>query len=51
MAEIDAWAGRLVDLARAADVFAYFDDDGEAFAVRNAWAMRSATASRSAASA
>jgi uncharacterized protein YecE (DUF72 family) len=49
--EIAEWAGRLAQLAGAADVFAYFNNDWEGFAVRNARAMLAATASRSAASA
>jgi uncharacterized protein YecE (DUF72 family) len=49
--EIAEWAGRLVELSRGADVFAYFNNDWEGFAVRNARAMRAATASRSAVSA
>jgi uncharacterized protein YecE (DUF72 family) len=50
-AELAAWAPRLAVLAREADVFAYFNNDWEGFAVRNASAMRAATASLSAASA
>jgi uncharacterized protein YecE (DUF72 family) len=35
-AEIADWAQRLRDLARDVDVFAYFNNDWEAFAIRNA---------------
>jgi uncharacterized protein YecE (DUF72 family) len=38
--ELDAWAGELRRLARRAEVFAYFNNDWEGFAVRNAWGMR-----------
>lgn len=34
--ELDAWAGELRRLARRAEVFAYFNNDWEGFAVRNA---------------
>ena len=38
--EIAEWAGRLRALAARADVFAYFNNDWEGFAVRNAIALR-----------
>jgi uncharacterized protein YecE (DUF72 family) len=38
--ELDAWARELKRLARRADVFAYFNNDWEGFAVRNALGMR-----------
>jgi uncharacterized protein YecE (DUF72 family) len=38
--ELDAWARELRRLARRADVFAYFNNDWEGFAVRNARGMR-----------
>jgi uncharacterized protein YecE (DUF72 family) len=38
--ELDAWAGELKRLARRAEVFAYFNNDWEGFAVRNAVRMR-----------
>jgi uncharacterized protein YecE (DUF72 family) len=38
--ELREWAARLGDVARAADVLAYFNNDWEGFAVRNALALR-----------
>ena len=38
--ELDEWADELRRLARRADVFAYFNNDWEGFAVRNARGMR-----------
>jgi uncharacterized protein YecE (DUF72 family) len=38
--ELDEWAQELERLARRADVFAYFNNDWEGFAVRNALGMR-----------
>jgi uncharacterized protein YecE (DUF72 family) len=38
--ELDDWAGELKRLARRAEVFAYFNNDWEGFAVRNALGMR-----------
>jgi uncharacterized protein YecE (DUF72 family) len=38
--ELDEWAKELRRLARRADVFAYFNNDWEGFAVRNALGMR-----------
>jgi uncharacterized protein YecE (DUF72 family) len=38
--ELDAWARELERLARRAEVFAYFNNDWEGFAVRNAVRMR-----------
>jgi uncharacterized protein YecE (DUF72 family) len=38
--ELDAWAGELKRLARHAEVFAYFNNDWEGFAVRNARGIR-----------
>jgi uncharacterized protein YecE (DUF72 family) len=38
--ELDEWAKELERLARRADVFAYFNNDWEGFAVRNARGMR-----------
>jgi uncharacterized protein YecE (DUF72 family) len=38
--ELDEWAGELRRLAERADVFAYFNNDWEGFAVRNALGMR-----------
>jgi uncharacterized protein YecE (DUF72 family) len=38
--ELSEWAGRLQRMARAADVFAYFNNDWEAFAIRNARALK-----------
>jgi uncharacterized protein YecE (DUF72 family) len=38
--ELDEWARELRRLARRAEVFAYFNNDWEGFAVRNAWGMR-----------
>jgi uncharacterized protein YecE (DUF72 family) len=38
--ELDEWAKELERLARRADVFAYFNNDWEGFAVRNALGMR-----------
>jgi uncharacterized protein YecE (DUF72 family) len=38
--ELDDWAGELRRLARRAEVFAYFNNDWQGFAVRNAWGMR-----------
>jgi uncharacterized protein YecE (DUF72 family) len=49
--ELAEWATRIDALRREAEVFAYFNNDWEGFAVRNAIAMRAATASRSAVSA
>jgi uncharacterized protein YecE (DUF72 family) len=38
--ELDEWASRLGAWARQGDVFAYFNNDWEGFAVRNARALR-----------
>ncbi len=38
--ELDAWAGELRRLAARAEVFAYFNNDWEGFAVRNALGLR-----------
>ena len=38
--ELDEWARELRRLARRAEVFAYFNNDWEGFAVRNALGMR-----------
>jgi uncharacterized protein YecE (DUF72 family) len=38
--ELEEWARRLEDWSREADVFAYFNNDWEAFAVRNALRMK-----------
>ena len=38
--ELDAWAKELKRLARRAEVFAYFNNDWEGFAVRNALGLR-----------
>ena len=38
--ELDEWAARVVRLAERAEVFAYFNNDWEGFAVRNALALR-----------
>jgi uncharacterized protein YecE (DUF72 family) len=38
--ELRAWAERLADVAREAEVLAYFNNDWEGFAVRNARALR-----------
>jgi len=38
--ELDAWAARIADLASEVDVLAYFNNDWEAFAPRNAIALR-----------
>jgi uncharacterized protein YecE (DUF72 family) len=38
--ELDEWARELERLARRADVFAYFNNDWEGFAIRNALGMR-----------
>jgi uncharacterized protein YecE (DUF72 family) len=38
--ELDEWARELKRLARRAEVFAYFNNDWEGFAVRNARGMR-----------
>ncbi|MEA2393553.1 MAG: hypothetical protein QOJ82_1444 [Solirubrobacteraceae bacterium] len=38
--ELDAWAQELAGFARRVDVFAYFNNDWEGFAVRNALALR-----------
>ena len=38
--ELDEWAKELERLARRADVFAYFNNDWEGFAIRNALGMR-----------
>jgi uncharacterized protein YecE (DUF72 family) len=38
--ELDEWADELERLARRADVFAYFNNDWEGFAIRNALGMR-----------
>jgi uncharacterized protein YecE (DUF72 family) len=34
--ELDEWAGRLADWSREADVFAYFNNDWEGYAIENA---------------
>ena len=39
-AELREWAARLGDVAREAEVFAYFNNDWEGFAVRNGLALR-----------
>jgi uncharacterized protein YecE (DUF72 family) len=39
--ELDEWAGRIAELRRRAEVFAYFNNDWEGFAVRNALGLRS----------
>jgi uncharacterized protein YecE (DUF72 family) len=38
--ELEEWAGRLADWRARADVYAYFNNDWEGFAVRNALALR-----------
>jgi uncharacterized protein YecE (DUF72 family) len=38
--ELVTWAERLRGVARDAEVFAYFNNDWEGFAVRNAWRLR-----------
>ena len=38
--ELDEWAGRLAAWRERADVYAYFNNDWEGFAVRNALALR-----------
>jgi uncharacterized protein YecE (DUF72 family) len=38
--ELREWASRLGDVAREAEVFAYFNNDWEGFAVRNALDLR-----------
>jgi uncharacterized protein YecE (DUF72 family) len=38
--ELQAWAQRLRDLREEVEVFAYFNNDWEAFAVRNALRLR-----------
>jgi uncharacterized protein YecE (DUF72 family) len=38
--ELDEWAGRVRAMRRRADVFAYFNNDWEGFAVRNAQGLR-----------
>ena len=38
--ELREWADRLRAMAEGADVFAYFNNDWEAFAVRNALRLR-----------
>jgi uncharacterized protein YecE (DUF72 family) len=38
--ELDEWARELRRLARRSEVFAYFNNDWEGFAVRNARGMR-----------
>ena len=38
--ELDEWARELGRLARRAEVFAYFNNDWEGFAVRNALGLR-----------
>lgn len=38
--ELDEWADRIRGLRRRAEVFAYFNNDWEAFAVRNATSLR-----------
>jgi uncharacterized protein YecE (DUF72 family) len=40
MNELREWADRLAELAREAEVLAYFNNDWEGFAVRNALALR-----------
>jgi uncharacterized protein YecE (DUF72 family) len=39
-AEIDEWARRIARLARDVDVYAYYNNDWEGYAVRNALALR-----------
>jgi uncharacterized protein YecE (DUF72 family) len=41
--ELRAWAGRVRELAEQAEVFAYFNNDWEAFAVHNAQRLRELT--------
>jgi len=38
--ELEAWADKVRDLGRRAEVFAYFNNDWEGFAVRNALRLR-----------
>ena len=38
--ELDEWAARIAGLRRHADVYAYFNNDWEGFAVRNALGLR-----------
>ena len=38
--ELEEWARRVASLAERAEVFAYFNNDWEGFAVRNALALR-----------
>ncbi len=38
--EIEAWSARMRDLAKTGEVFAYFNNDWEGFAIRNALLMR-----------
>jgi len=41
VSELEEWADRIVSLAARADVFAYFNNDWEAFAIKNArWLKR-----------
>ncbi len=39
--ELDAWAGRIAEWRSSVEVFAYFNNDWEGFAVRNALDLRS----------
>ena len=47
--ELDAWAERLDSWSASADVYAYFNNDWEGFAVRNALALRKRVAALGAA--
>ena len=46
--ELRDWAGRIAGLRERAEVFAYFNNDWEAFAVRNARRLLKLTAARDA---
>jgi uncharacterized protein YecE (DUF72 family) len=45
--ELDTWARRIAQWRRRAEVYAYFNNDWEGFAVRNALALRERTSSPS----